>query len=285
MGFLAKYLRENTQVNAVNLDVGKVSSKEFKKVADVLKTKTNVSRFTINNSKLNRALQDELKKEIAKNKSVYQMVHPNLCDEKVSLNLKNQSLSNIAFVTKYVNEHQKILRLNLSHNNLGNKSMEDLSHLLSNKNCPVQVLDLSHNKISTKGLQTLCSALTHNKSIHKLNIEKNQIPLSSMKTLLIMLYHNENIYEIKYDGGDHPSLQEFKAQLDAGNFKDLAKLQRSSTSILKELSKKDRESKKKKDTAAKKVCKVAFWPVLTFYHSKHDAFKFKYDTEALNMLE
>jgi hypothetical protein len=103
-------------VNQVDLDVGKISGNEFKKVTTVLKANTNISRFTIKGTKLNRALKDELKNEIDKNKSIYNVIHPNICENKVSLNLKDKGLKDIGFVSKYISENSNIQRLILSHN-------------------------------------------------------------------------------------------------------------------------------------------------------------------------
>ena len=87
LDFLAKFLRQNPNVEQVDLDAPKAGQEEFRKVKEVIEASTNVSKFTIRGDKMGKAMMKELRKEIDKNKSVANMIRPNVCADKLSLNL------------------------------------------------------------------------------------------------------------------------------------------------------------------------------------------------------
>jgi hypothetical protein len=138
---------------------------------------------------------------------------------------------------------------------------------LKSSSCMIQNLDLSYNRINTQCLNVLCSSLVYNKQLLTLNIEENPIPMPSLKILLTLLYHNEIIYEIKYS-------KKVSESEDSAKFSNLRR--KNSTYM------------KREKVAPKGFCRV--WHLicclpLSFWHSKHEAFRFKYDTLALNKLE
>jgi len=67
-------------------------------------------------------------------------------------------------------EHRSVTKLSLKGNGIGIKGITEIGKMLENPNCNVEELDVSNNKIGTLGLHKLCSSLTKNKSLMKINI-------------------------------------------------------------------------------------------------------------------
>jgi|TARA_B110001450_G_scaffold251663_2_gene272118 hypothetical protein len=110
-----------------------------------------------------------------------------------------------------------------------------------------------------------------NTTIKVLDIRDNLIPDESYKTLLAMLYRNSTVREIRY------TLQNEQNQERMKKFKGLS---HQPLEFLEDELERDHVPL----TRRQKAC-LPFWCWKSFIHDKHEAFRFKYDTKALLMVE
>ena len=110
-----------------------------------------------------------------------------------------------------------------------------------------------------------------NTTIKVLDIRDNMIPDESYKTLLAMLYRNKSIRTIRYTLQNDINIERMK------KFKELS---HQPVEFLEDELERDHVSL----TCRQKAC-LPFWCWKSFIHDKHEAFRFKYDTKALLMVE
>lgn len=162
--------------------------------------------------------------------------------------------------------------MDLTDNKLGNRGAIEITQLIEHTTT-IERLNLSKNRIGPSGLQHICSALTVNKSIKYLDITDNMVQDESYKILLAMLFRNPWILNIKY------------SLTNEENQKRLEKFKQNKHLPLDELEEKLNDSTviKPKSWMEKLCFPVLCWK--SFIHDKHEAFRFKYDTNALNLIE
>ena len=197
---------------------------------------------------------EEMKGELRKNRSISEYLVPNRCGSEgsggPSIDLTGKKLHAVAFLAKYLRDNQDVQVLNLSGNDIGNAGAEEIAELLRDPDCNLKELNLANNRIGASGLNSICSALCSNSSVMKLNIKNNKIEHSELKMLLALLYRNQTIMEIIYSEADPE---------------------------------KERNKQKEKEKSPSRCPLVACYR--SFLHDKHESFRFKYDTVALNKVE
>ena len=170
--------------------------------------------------------------------------------------------------------YQELRILDLTDNRLGNRGAIEICSLIE-ETTTIEVLNLQNNRIGPSGLQHICSALTINISIKHLDIRDNMIQDESLKILLAMLFRNKTLKNIKYSITNEENISRLK------QFKEISHL--SPLEIENQLEK-HTESQSQKSSIFQKIClPLRCWR--SFIHDKHEAFRFKYDTKALNIIE
>jgi hypothetical protein len=118
--------------------------------------------------------------------------------------------------------------------------------------------------------------------MENLDITKNNIEDAYLKILLAMLMQNPHIVSIKYDLTSEENLHkldEFNAKYGDNKSIDLSK----SGQVTVELEGHHDDHHHHFKTWEKVVCCVYVWK--SFIHAKHEAFRFKYDTASIKMIE
>lgn len=135
----------------------------------------------------------------------------------------------------------------------------------------IKELSLRNNRIGPTGLQHICSSLTKNTSIKVLDIRDNLIEDESYKIVLAMLLRNQTLVTIKYS---------------VANKENVARISRFEE--VKDLDNEQIEDILEHDhidlTTGQKAC-LPYWCWKSLIHAKHEAFRFKYETKALNKIE
>ena len=119
----------------------------------------------------------------------------------------------------------------------------------------------------------LCSGLSQNKTLKWIDITNNPIPDTSLKKLLALLFINETIIDIKYTLTKPKNLD---------TFSEFQKVEDKLT--IDELYTKFEIEQKPKIPLWQKVI-FPIWLFRSFLRSEHEAFRFKYDSEALRIIE
>ena len=195
-----------------------------------------------------------------------------VADSTKTLNLKQQNLRNLKFINKSLQGNNELRILDLTDSHMGNRGAIEISSLIETTKT-IEVLNLSKNRIGTQGLQHLCSALTVNRSIKHIDLTENMIPDDSLKIILAMLFRNLTIEDIAFS----VTLEKNVQRIEKFNaIKHLA---------IEDIEDKLEKFQEHKDlTRLQKLC-LPLWCWKSFIRDKHEAFRFKYDTMALNTLE
>ncbi|XP_078063658.1 NACHT, LRR and PYD domains-containing protein 3-like isoform X2 [Mustelus asterias] len=82
-----------------------------------------------------------------------------------------------------LSENQRLMELNLSHNQLKDLEVIPLCRALEEPKCKLQKLNLSHNKIGSNSCQALVSVLTRNQALASLSLTNNKLGNVGVKIL------------------------------------------------------------------------------------------------------
>jgi len=168
--------------------------------------------------------------------------------------------------------------LDLSNNNLKDKGSLEITKLIEDKDSTIETLILRKNGIGTEGLHHISSALTENTSIQIIDIRDNPIPDSFLKIFFGTLQKNDTILRIDYTVKESENITKREK---------IEKLQKEHKDDFDELESELVNLMGHHVDNFKwyiKAC-LPIWCWKSFIHDKHEAFRFRYNTKALNMLE
>ena len=171
----------------------------------------------------------------------------------------------------------------MSGNKLHDDGARQIAELISDS-AMVRSLNISHNKFTQVGLQEICSALAEEGcQVTFLDITHNKIPDPQLKMLMGMLYMNDKIQDIRYtlkqekNKDRRDKFQELKNEFEQYEDPTIEEAKEHFLSVMAD------------DHHPEIKCwhKIVFpvWIWKTFIHAKHEAFRFKYDSESLKLVE
>ena len=172
LDFLSKFMRENPQVQNVDIGDNPLSNDEVHKFYDKNLTRgTGLQTIGITGIKsLKSSTRSLIQKELQKNRNIKEMIKSSkLSKETNQLTLKDQKIKHVGFLNKFLASYNELKILDLSDNKLGNRGAIEITQLIESTTT-IEELTLCNNKIGPSGLQHICSALVVNKSIKKLDI-------------------------------------------------------------------------------------------------------------------
>lgn len=114
-----------------------------------------------------------------------------------SLNLRNNRLGDNV-VLQIINnlEKRRLKRLDLSYNQIGDKSLMAIAKIISNDSSSLQNLGLEGIHLSTSSLIPICQALMNNSVMRDLNLAKNTLDDRAGKPLGVMLENNQYLEKL-----------------------------------------------------------------------------------------
>ena len=90
-------------------------------------------------------------------------------------------------------ENTTLTTLDLSMNNLTNRSVSELSYFLQQKDSSLANLMISHNPLGDMGIASLAGALMKNTTLIKLMIDDVEITIEGVRELAMMLCSNNDL--------------------------------------------------------------------------------------------
>ena len=287
LDFLTKFVREFPRIQHIDLGNNAITNKEMQKFMDTaLKGNAHIQQIDVGGNKIGGQIKDLMKKELQKNKAINGLVNeetaqalPGVKSGRHTLILKDKGVDDISFINKLMlNDDFAFLQvLDLSGNSRADSGAKQVADLLRDNNT-IKKLDISKNSFTVVGLQEICSVLSANDgcTVEELDIRENRIPDRSLKMLMGMLYINNKVTVINYSVYDPENI----AKLE--RFKELQEkpgVCMDDSAILHLMHKHHTEIK----CWQRVVCCVWMWK--SFLHSKHEAFRFKYDSDVMQDLE
>jgi hypothetical protein len=114
-----------------------------------------------------------------------------------SLNLRNNRLGDNAVLQLISNlDPRRLKKLDLSYNQLGEKSLMAIARLIADDTTSIQYLSLEGIQLSTSSLIPICQALMNNSVMRVLNIAKNKLDERAGKPLGVMLDYNRYLEKL-----------------------------------------------------------------------------------------
>lgn len=280
LDFLTKFMRENP--NIVDVDIGEnpLSDQEIKKFSQHMKSNQSVTKLGLDGIKgLKSGTRTLILREVEKNSQIKNIIRDglrvgaadSLGTNNSLLDLGKRQIRDIGFLDKFASFNE-VRSLDLTDNHLGNTGAAEIARLLERTDT-IETLVLQNNRIGPDGLQHICSALAVNGSVKNLDVRDNSIQDESLKMLLAMLFKNKSIVNIKYSVTNEANIKRLEAfdalrNLPVCEIEDKLELDHSNEDL---------------PLWQKIICCIWCWK--SFIHDKHEAFRFKYDTAALNEVE
>lgn len=114
-----------------------------------------------------------------------------------SLNLRNNRLGDHSVLQLISNlERRRLKKLDLSYNQLGEKSLMAIARIIADDTTSIQYLSLEGIHLSTSSLIPICQALMNNSVMRVLNIAKNKLDERAGKPLGLMLDYNRYLEKL-----------------------------------------------------------------------------------------
>ena len=199
-----------------------------------------------------------------------------------TIDVKGIGIKDCSFVHKFLTINPNLTKLkevDLSHNLIDKHHVSELCYLIEMEGNSIERLKINDNNLGSDGLQHVCSSMVCNKSILYLNIENNNVEDASYKVLYSLFQKNKVISELRY------SLTDKENQNKREKFAELLRGEDAPEDLNEWLECHQNEEHSHAELNWKqKVC-LPLWCWKSFIHDKHEAFRFKYDTEKLNTLE
>ncbi|KAJ5075433.1 rni-like superfamily protein [Anaeramoeba ignava] len=128
----------------------------------------------------------------------------------ISLSLKNNqvlkdltiqeiSVKYFHFISKAVEKNKSIKKLNISHNNFGEKGANDIKKIIEN-NKEIIELNIGFNSFETKSIEIICEGLKQNSTLKKIDFSYNSIDDEGIKCISETLKINQNLTSINLKG-------------------------------------------------------------------------------------
>lgn len=224
-----------------------------------------------------------LKAEISKNIAINKLnaddeVNTDLATDK--LDLGGQNLKDLAFLPKMIPEYTNLETIDLSNSDMRiENNVKQLCAMIDGNNT-LQHLILQKCHINGNTLNLIADALCRdsNSNLKTVDIRENPIQDPQYKVLLGLMQANERLDSIEYTLNDQDNLhavEQFKGLLKEGN--DL----KEATTRMKEM---HDEHHHHATPLWQKIC-FPIWCWKSLIHDKHEAFRFKYDSKAINRIE
>ena len=280
IGFITKFTRVFQKINTIDFGANKIQSDEAAALTAELKMNKYIQNVNVKKSSMGNEQAKMLKKEIAKNKAIYDLAQGEELDTSATaLNLDDRNLTDLSFLPKMMADFTKLEVLDLSNSDLRSKeSVRQLCQMID-ENDTIKSLKVQNCKINAQTLTMLAGALTksENANLTSLDIRDNPIQDEQYKILFGLLQNNASIMQLDYtlyDDENIKKLQEFRLLNDEGL---------SVTDISIRLSEHDHHGHHHIPLWQKIIFPIWCWKSLI--HDKHEAFRFKYDTVAITRIE
>ena len=244
----------------------------------------NIHLTQIKGKNMDKKFRKQLEAELKKNRAVVDMSQEtNNIDfdfTDTSLQLAGKNIKDVGFLGKVMEKFDDLQILDLSNNKLGPVGAMNVAKELAQVST-IKKLILTNCDIRVQGLSHICQALSNDdkNSLEYLDIRKNQIDDGYLKLLLALLFCNPHISDIKYDLTKEENIQKFEwynKKYSADQVIDLSK-----SGYVKIETGNDHHGHYK---LWEKII-FCVYCAKSFLHAKHEAFRFKYDTASIKMIE
>lgn len=153
---------------------------------------------------------------------------------------------------------------------MGDEGAQQIETVLK-QTSSIEKLNLSYNSIGPNGLQKLCSVLSEPTcTVTTIDITNNNIPDHSLKILLACLYKNDSLQKIHYT---------VKKEENIKKLEDFKKVEKQSIEKINYWLREEINEHVEIPLWQKIIFPI--WCFKYLQHLKHEAFRFKYETQKL----